>query len=138
MHRPQPCLHTYCMWKRGAVTVRIMIPIQKLANSSTRLWHYMVNSFFSNVIDREATKVPYSSVHSHSMNSAPINSAPCSSSLQLYSYSYLTIQLASYTYNQLAIELSYIVNYTYLAIQLPAYLAIQLATKLQLQLRSYT
>ena len=28
------------------------------------------------MIDREATKVPYSSVPSHSMNSAPINSAP--------------------------------------------------------------
>ena len=43
-----------------------------------------------NVINREATKVLYSSVHSHSMNTAPINSATRSSS-DPYSYSYLTI-----------------------------------------------
>ena len=29
------------------------------SNLSTRLWHYMVKSSFSKVIDREATKVPY-------------------------------------------------------------------------------
>ena len=63
----------------------------------------MVNSFFSNVIDREATKVPYSSVHSHSMNSAPINSAPCSSflQLQLQRYAYIASQL-QLTYRHIA------------------------------------
>ena len=65
---------------RGHCTfVKNTIPIQKLVNSSTR--YYMVNSFFSNMIDQEATKVPYNSVHSHSMNTAPINSALRTSSL---------------------------------------------------------
>ena len=31
----------------------------KTSNLSTRLWHYMANSSFSKVIDRETTKVPY-------------------------------------------------------------------------------
>ena len=114
---------------RCIFTSRVMISIQKLVNSSTRLWHYMVNSFFSNVIDREATKVSYISVHSHSMNI--VHSLIQYHVAASYSYiaSYLTIQLATYLPTQLYVA-SYLPSQLYS--QLPNYLQLQLYNKLQI------
>ena len=77
------CLRTYCIRKMGVIIAHFR---QEHNTHTTETGKFIYNSFFSNTINQEATKVPYiafllhSSVHSHSINTAPINSAPRSSS----------------------------------------------------------
>ena len=60
-HAPA-CVH--CVQKKGCshciFPSIIPIPRLKRVNLSTRLWHYLANSSFSNMIDHKATKVLYS------------------------------------------------------------------------------
>ena len=54
--------------------------IRKTLHTSTNYAYTTTNNFFSNVVDHEATKVLYMYSPSNSMNSAPINLVPHSSS----------------------------------------------------------
>ena len=64
MYQPCPPAWVCFVWKKGRShsTFPSRIPTTRLkrVNFSTRLWHYLANSSFSNVIVHKATKVLYS------------------------------------------------------------------------------